>query len=71
MIKVHVLAFCCLLFGLQSEVSIQVIGSVSTNQSFVFLQVSTDEASQPQPRFTCDALCDQVDFGFAGICCGK
>ena len=47
MVKVHVLAFFCVLFVLQSEVSIQVTLSVSTRQyCSIFPQVSTDEASQ-------------------------
>ena len=47
MVKVHVLALCCVLFVLQSEVSIQVTLSVSTRQyCSIFPQVSTDEASQ-------------------------
>ena len=33
------------------------------------LQVFSDEASQP--KFSCASLCEQVDFGYAGICCGK
>ena len=33
------------------------------------LQVFSEEASQP--KFSCASLCDQVDFGYAGICCGK
>ena len=33
------------------------------------LQVFSHEASQP--KFSCASLCDQVDFGYAGICCGK
>jgi len=32
------------------------------------LQVFSDEASQP--KLCCASLCDQVDFGYAGICCG-
>ena len=47
MVKLHMLALCCVLFVLQSEVSIQVTWSVSIRQyCFVFLQVSSDEASQ-------------------------
>ena len=34
-----------------------------------FLQVFSEEASQP--KFSCTSLCEQVDFGFAGICCGR
>ena len=34
------------------------------------LQVFSDEAGV-QPKVTCASLCDQVDFGYAGICCGK
>ena len=33
------------------------------------LQVFSAEASQP--KFSCGSLCGQVDFGYAGICCGK
>ena len=33
------------------------------------LQVFSEEASQPE--FSCASLCEQVDFGYAGICCGK
>ena len=32
------------------------------------LQVFSEEASQP--KFSCGSLCGQVDFGYAGICCG-
>ena len=51
---VRVLAFCCVLIVLQSEVSIQYSGHmICLDQSEPpFLQVSTDEASQPQPRLT-------------------
>ena len=37
--------------------------------SFSFLQVFSEEASHP--KFSCTSLCEQVDFGFAGICCGR
>ena len=38
--------------------------------SLVFvLQVLCDEESQP--RLDCGSLCEQVDSGLAGICCGK
>ena len=33
------------------------------------LQVFSEEASQP--KFSCASLCEQVDLGYAGICCGK
>ena len=33
------------------------------------LQVFSQEASQP--KLSCASLCEQVDFGYAGICCGK
>ena len=36
---------------------------------FFVLQVLSEEASQP--KFSCASLCEQVDFGYAGICCGK
>ena len=38
--------------------------------SLVFvLQVLCDEESQPS--LDCGSLCEQVDSGLAGICCGK
>ena len=33
-----------------------------------FLQVFSQEAGQP--KLSCASLCEQVDSGYAGICCG-
>ena len=33
------------------------------------LQVFSHEAIQP--KFSCASQCEHVDFGYAGICCGK
>ena len=33
------------------------------------LQVFSDEARQP--KLSCASLCEQVEFGYVGICCGK
>ena len=43
---------------------------VSTQLCLLYvLHVLGDEASQP--KFNCASLCEQVDFGYAGICCGN
>ena len=40
--------------------------------SLVFvLQVLSGSVEESQPRLDCGSLCEQVDSGLAGVCCGK
>ena len=38
---------------------------------FFVLQVLCEGEEASQAKFSCASLCEQVDFGYAGICCGK
>ena len=42
---------------------------ITVSWVLLVLQVLGDEARQP--RQDCAYLCEQVDSGYAGICCGK
>ena len=69
MVKFYMITLCCVLFVLQA-LSDQPIRGQNSGHVISFDQSeASDEAGQP--RFTCTSLCDQVDFGYAGICCGK
>ena len=61
MAKFYVITLCCVLFVLQA-LSDQPIGGQYSDHVI---------SDQSEDRFTCASLCDQVDFGYAGICCGK
>ena len=66
MVKMHVPLLLTIVYILQ-------VYSSSEDQSELSMRLTdqSELSEAPEPKFNCASLCEQVDTGYAGICCGN
>ena len=66
MVKMHVPLLLTIVYILQ-------VYSSSEDQSELSIRLAdqSELSEAPEHKFNCASLCEQVDTGYAGICCGN